>query len=57
MLNKAEAFFSDASLDVTEDVIKELNVTYKATAPVTAPAAPAAPVVPAPAAGDKPAAK
>ena len=60
VLNKAEAFFSDASLDVTEDVIKELNVTYKATAPVTAPAAPAAPaapVVPAPAAGDKPAAK
>ena len=57
VLNKAETFFSDASLDITEDVIKELNTSFKATAPVVAPAAPAAPAVPAPAAGDKPAAK
>lgn len=60
IMGKASVLFSDASLDVTEDVIKELNVTYKATAPVVVPVAP--PVVPvtpapAPAAGDKPAAK
>jgi outer membrane protein len=60
VMSKAPILFSDASLDVTEDIIKELNAAYKATAPVTAPAAPAAPVAPvapAPAAGDKPAAK
>jgi Skp family chaperone for outer membrane proteins len=56
IIGKGAAFFSDASLDVTEDVIKELNATYKASAPVVAPAAPA-PAAPAPAAGDKPAAK
>jgi Skp family chaperone for outer membrane proteins len=56
VLNKGEAFFSDASLDITEDVLKELNAAYKASAPVPAPAAPA-PAAPAPAAGDKPAAK
>jgi len=56
VLNKGEAFFSDASLDITEDVLKELNAAYKASAPVAAPAAPA-PAAPAPAAGDKPAAK
>jgi hypothetical protein len=48
--------FSDASLDVTEDVLKELNGAYKASAPAAAaPAAATKPV--APAAGDKPAAK
>ena len=66
VIGKAPVLFSDASLDVTEDVIKELNAAYKASAPVAAPTvtpapavapntAPAAPV--APAAGDKPAAK
>ena len=66
IIGKAPVLFSDASLDVTEDVIKELNAAYKASAPVAAPTvtpapavapntAPAAPV--APAAGDKPAAK
>ena len=57
VITKGPVLFSDASLDITEDIIKELNAAYKATAPVTAPAAPVAPVAPAPAAGDKPAAK
>ena len=60
IIGKAPVLFSDGSLDVTEDVIKELNVAYKASAPVAVPtitAAPSAPAVPAPAAGDKPAAK
>ena len=60
IIGKAPVLFSDASLDVTEDVLKELNAAYKATAPVTpavtpAPAAGTKPV--SPAAGDKPAAK
>jgi len=56
IIGKAPVLFSDASLDVTEDVLKELNGVYKASAP--APAAPAAATKPvAPAAGDKPAAK
>jgi Skp family chaperone for outer membrane proteins len=55
VLGKSQAFFSDASLDITEEVLKELNAAYKAVAP--AAAAPAAPAAPAPAAGDKPAAK
>ncbi|MEY3548824.1 MAG: hypothetical protein RLZZ552_1192 [Verrucomicrobiota bacterium] len=54
VLGKGQAFFVDASLDITEDVLKEMNAAYKAAAPAVAPAAPAAP---APAAGDKPAAK
>jgi len=49
--------FSDASLDVTEDVIKELNATYKASASVAVPTITTAPAAPVPAAGDKPAAK
>lgn len=59
VLGKSQAFFSDASLDITEEVLKELNAAYKAVAPAVAPAAaaPAAPAAPAPAAGDKPAAK
>lgn len=60
IIGKAPVLFSDGSLDVTEDVIKELNVAYKASAPVAVPtitAAPSAPATPAPAAGDKPAAK
>jgi len=63
VLGKSQAFFADASLDITEDVLKELNAAYKAAAPAApaapAPAAPApaAPAAPAPAAGDKPAAK
>ena len=56
VLGKSQAYFSDASLDITEDVLKELNSAYKAAAPAVAPAAPA-PAAPAPAAGDKPAAK
>jgi len=61
IIGKAPVLFSDASLDVTDDVLKELNAAYKATAPVVAapvvvaPAAATKPV--APAAGDKPAAK
>jgi len=59
VLGKSQAFFSDASLDITEDVLKEMNAAYKAATPAVAPApvAPAAPAAPAPAAGDKPAAK
>jgi Skp family chaperone for outer membrane proteins len=57
VLGKSQAFFSDASLDITQDVLKELNAAYKASAPAVAPAAPASPAAPAPAAGDKPAAK
>jgi hypothetical protein len=58
VLGKSQAFFSDASLDITEDVLKEMNAAYKAAAPAVTPApAPAAPAAPAPAAGDKPAAK
>lgn len=53
IVGKGAVFFVDASLDVTEDVIKELNDAYKASQPAAAPAA--APAV-APA-GDKPAAK
>lgn len=56
VLGKSQAYFSDASLDITEDVLKELNSAYKAAAPAVAPAAPA-PAAPAPAAGEKPAAK
>ena len=57
VISKGPVLFSEASLDVTEDVIKELNAAYKASAPVTAPTITAAPVAPAPATGDKPAAK
>ncbi len=62
VLGKSQAFFSDASLDITEEVLKEMNAAYKAAAPAVAPApaapaVPAAPATPAPAAGDKPAAK
>jgi Skp family chaperone for outer membrane proteins len=58
IIGKAPVLFSDASLDVTDDVLKELNAAYKAIAPVapaSTPAAGAKPVTPA--AGDKPAAK
>jgi len=56
IIGKAPVLFSDASLDVTEDVLKELNAAYKATAPAVAvPATATKPV--APATGDKPAAK
>jgi len=60
IIGKAPVLFSDASLDVTEDVLKELNAAYKPASPVApviapAPAAGAKPA--APAAGDKPAAK
>jgi len=60
VIGKGQAFFADASLDITEDVLKEMNAAYKASAPAApaaAPAAPVAPAAPAPAAGDKPAAK
>ena len=57
VLGKSQAYFSDSSLDITEEVLKELNSAYKAAAPAVAPAAPApAAPAPAPAAGDKPAA-
>ena len=61
VLGKSQTFFADASLDITEAVLKELNDAYKAVAPSTPAPAPsagdkAAPA-PAPAAGDKPAAK
>lgn len=60
VLGKGAVFFSDASLDVTADIIKELNEAYKAASPASAPVlapvtAPTAPTEPA--AGDKPAAK
>lgn len=60
VLGKGAVFFSDATLDVTIDVLKELNDSYRPAAadPVT-PALidkPAAPAV-TPAAGEKPAAK
>jgi len=63
VLGKSQTFYADASLDITQDVLKELNAAYKSAAPApAAPAAPsapapAAPATPAPAAGDKPAAK
>ena len=59
VIGKGQAFFADASLDITEDVLKEMNAAYKAAAAAApAPAAaPAAPAAAAPAAGDKPAAK
>jgi Skp family chaperone for outer membrane proteins len=56
VLGKSQSFYTDASLDVTEAVLKELNDVYKASLPA-APAAPATPAVATPAAGDKPAAK
>ena len=37
IIGKAPVLFSDGSLDVTEDVIKELNIAYKASAPVAVP--------------------
>jgi Skp family chaperone for outer membrane proteins len=55
VLGKAQILFADSSLDITEDVLKELNAAHKAAAPAPAPAVPAP--APAPAAGDKPAAK
>jgi Skp family chaperone for outer membrane proteins len=60
VLGKAQILFADSSLDITEDVLKELNAAHKAAAPALAPVAPAPAVPapsPAPAAGDKPAAK
>jgi outer membrane protein len=58
VIGKGAVFFADPTLDVTEDVIKELNAVYKpaAPAPAAAPAAPAATPAASPA-GDKPAAK
>jgi len=55
ILGKSQAFFAESSLEVTNDVLKEMNDAFKAAAPAVAPAA--APAAPAPAAGDKPAAK
>lgn len=56
VLGKSQSFYADASLDITEAVLKELNDVYKASLPA-APAAAATPAVATPAAGDKPAAK
>jgi outer membrane protein len=50
VLPKGISLYTDASLDITDEVVKVLNDNYK-PAPAAAPAAPAAP------AGDKPAAK
>ncbi len=52
ILPKGITLYSEASLDVTEEVVKVLNDNYK-----PAPAAPAAPTPLAVPAGDKPAAK
>lgn len=61
VIGKGQSFFADASLDITEEVLKEMNAAYKASAPAAPAAAPTAPVAapaaPAPASGDKPAAK
>jgi Skp family chaperone for outer membrane proteins len=59
VLGKTQLLFVDSSLDITEEVLKELNAAHKAAAPAAPAAAPAAPAAPAPApaAGDKPAAK
>ena len=54
VLPKGVSLYTDASLDITEEVIKVLNDGYKPAPAPVAPAAPAAPVAPA---GDKPAAK
>ncbi len=52
VLPKGVSLYSDASLDITEEVVKTLNASYK---PIdSAPAAPAAIVAPG---GDKPSAK
>ena len=56
ILGKTQILFADPSLDITEEVLQELNSAYKPATPA-APAAPVAPVAPAPATGDKPAAK
>ncbi len=56
ILGKAQILFADPSLDITEEVLKELNSAFKPATPA-APAAPVAPAAPAPATGDKPAAK
>ena len=54
VLPKGVSLYTDASLDITAEVIKVLNDGYKPAPAPVAPAAPAAPVAPA---GDKPAAK
>ena len=54
VLPKGVSLYTDASLDITDEVIKVLNDGYKPAPAPVAPAAPAAPVAPA---GDKPAAK
>ncbi len=54
VLPKGVSLYTDASLDITDEVVKVLNDGYKPAPAPVAPAAPAAPVAPA---GDKPAAK
>jgi Skp family chaperone for outer membrane proteins len=54
VLPKGVSLYSDASLDITEEVVNVLNAAYKPAEVPAAPAPPAAPVAPA---GDKPAAK
>jgi Skp family chaperone for outer membrane proteins len=60
VFSKGLTVYVDSSLDITEDVLKELNANYKPSAPAPAAAAPAAPATApaaAPAAGEAPAAK
>jgi Skp family chaperone for outer membrane proteins len=54
VLPKGVSLYTDASLDITDEVVKVLNAGYKPAEVPAAPAPPAAPVAPA---GDKPAAK
>jgi len=54
VLPKGISLYTDASLDITDEVVKVLNDNYKPAAAPATPVAPAAPVAPA---GDKPAAK
>jgi len=57
VLPKGVSLYSDASLDITDEVVKVLNAGYKPAEVPAAPAAPAPPVAPVAPAGDKPAAK
>ena len=57
VLPKGVSLYTDASLDITDEVVKVLNAGYKPAEVPAAPAAPAPPVAPVAPAGDKPAAK
>ena len=57
VLPKGVSLYTDASLDITDEVVKVLNAGYKPAEVPAAPAAPAPPAAPVAPAGDKPAAK